>query len=98
MRAFGFWGFGAQRARRGRHGLKLGGRAAKLGGVVAVVVGLTMGLGGTTGLGETAGAAVDHELCDRENGRELRNDLGLPGHQPPCLVRHKSARSTCRSG
>ena len=38
---------------------KLGGRAAKLGSVVAMIVGLTIGLWGTAGLGGTAGAATN---------------------------------------
>ena len=79
MRAFGFWGFGAQHARRGRHGLKLGGRAAKLGGVVAVVLGLTMGLGGTTGLGETAGAAVDANYAIARTQGNFAMTWGFPG-------------------
>ena len=73
MRAFGFYGVGAQHARRGRHGFKLGGRAAKLGAVVAVVAGLSMGLGGTVG------AATDANFAFARTQGNFELTWGFPG-------------------
>ncbi len=73
MRAFGFCGLGARHARRGRHGFKLGGRAAKLGAVVAVVAGLSIGLGGTVG------AATDANYALARTQGNLSLTWGFPG-------------------
>ena len=73
MRAFGFCGLGAQHARRGGHGFKLGGRAAKLGAVVAVVTGLSMGLGGTVG------AATDANFAFARTQGNFELTWGFPG-------------------
>jgi hypothetical protein len=73
MRAFGFCGVGARHARQGRHGFKLGGRAAKLGAVVAVVAGLSMGLGGSVG------AATDANYAFARTQGNLSLTWGFPG-------------------
>jgi hypothetical protein len=73
MRAFGFCGVGARHARRGRHGFKVGGRAAKLGAVVAVVAGLSMGLGGTVG------AATDANYAFARTQGDFELTWGFPG-------------------
>jgi hypothetical protein len=58
---------------------RLGGRTAKLGSVVAVVVGLSMGLGGTAGLGETAGAATDSNFAFARTQGNFGLTWGFPG-------------------
>jgi hypothetical protein len=73
MRAFGFCGVGARHAHPGGHGFKLGGRAAKLGAVVAVVAGLSMGLGGTVG------AATDSNFAYARTQGNFSLTWGFPG-------------------
>ena len=73
MRTFGFCGVGARHARPGRHGFNFGGRAAKLGAVVAVVAGLSIGLGGTVG------AASDANLVFARTQGNFALTWGFPG-------------------
>ncbi len=73
MRAFEFCGVGARHARRSRRGFKLGGRAAKLGAVVAVVAGLSVGFGGSVG------AATDANYAFARTQGNFALTWGFPG-------------------